>query len=75
MQICIEIPDAMYEDIKSGKDGYSNYVHTAIRNGIPIPKGHGRLIDADEFLKENNCFVLLMIKNHLRKLMIWQSRH
>lgn len=33
MKLIIDIPNVMYEDIKSGKDGYSNYVHTAIRNG------------------------------------------
>lgn len=47
MQIVIKIPDVMYEDIKSGKDGYSNYIHTAIRNGTPLPKRHGSLKDAD----------------------------
>lgn len=56
MELIIEIPDAMYEDIKSGKDGYSNYVHTAIRNGTPIPKGHGKIIDADAFLEENKDY-------------------
>ena len=45
MQIVIDIPDVMYEDIKSGKDGYSNYVHTAIRNGKTLPKSHRRLIE------------------------------
>ena len=47
MKLIIDIPKEMYNDIKSGKDGYSNYVHTAIRNGTPLPKGHGRLIDSD----------------------------
>lgn len=46
MQIIIDIPSAMYNEIKSGKDGYSNYVHGAVRIGTPLPK-HGRLIDAD----------------------------
>ena len=45
MQIVIEIPKEMYNDIKFGKDGYSNYVHTAVRNGTPLPKGHGDLKD------------------------------
>lgn len=45
MRLVIDIPKEMYNDIKSGKDGYSNYIHTAIRNGIPLPKGHGDLKD------------------------------
>ncbi len=36
VKLIIEIPKPMYEDIKSGKDGYSNYAHTAIRNGTPL---------------------------------------
>ena len=36
VKLIIEIPKPMYEDIKSKKDGYSNYVHTAIRNGTPL---------------------------------------
>lgn len=36
VELVIKIPNAMYEDIKFGKDGYSNYVHTAIRNGTPL---------------------------------------
>lgn len=55
MQIVIEIPSAMYNDIKSGKDGYSNYVHTAVRIGTPLLKGHGRLIDANELKTAFPC--------------------
>lgn len=28
---------------------------TKIANGIPLPKGHGRLIDADAFIKQESC--------------------
>lgn len=45
MQIVIDIPKAMYDDIKSGKDGYSNYVHNSIRNGTPLPTGHWIVYD------------------------------
>jgi hypothetical protein len=48
MQIVIDIPKEMYNDIKSGKDGYSNYVHTAVRKGTPLPKGHGDLKDMND---------------------------
>lgn len=51
MQIIIDIPSAMYNDIKSGKDGYSNYVHSAVRIGTPLPK-HGRLKDIDKIISD-----------------------
>ena len=47
MKLVVEIPDEMYNQIKSGKDGYSNYVHTAIRNGSPLPKDNSNRIFAD----------------------------
>ena len=49
MQIVIDIDEESYEHIKA----YSNEEVLpigwyAIINGTPLPKGHGRLIDADE---------------------------
>lgn len=29
---------------------------TIIANGTPLPKGHGRLIDGDKFLKDNEAY-------------------
>ena len=53
MRIVIDIPKEKYDVIKS--DLYSTFPAEmkewgleAIRNGTPLPKGHGRLIDADE---------------------------
>ena len=52
MQIVIKIDEKTYADIKKGKI-YSSYRDVpqesvlAIANGTPLPKGHGRLIDAD----------------------------
>lgn len=44
MQIVIDIPKKDYEYLKShNKDGLYN----AILNGIPLPKGHGDLIDVN----------------------------
>ena len=45
MQIVIEITDRMYEAIK--QDHVPIDIGRFIRNGTPLPKGHGRLIDAD----------------------------
>ena len=50
MQIVIDIPDGCYEELNSGRfpmqDAYR--LVAWIKNGIPLPKNHGRLIDADE---------------------------
>ena len=54
MQIVIEIPEELYKavmackDIPSTNEGtIDNVLTLAVENGTPLPKGHGRLIDAD----------------------------
>lgn len=50
-EIVIKVPD----DYKSRMASSWNRdfdVRSSIENGIPLPKGHGRLIDADEVLSE-----------------------
>lgn len=44
MKIIIDIPEDVYE--KSRKDKYVIYdkIYYAIKNGTPLPKGHGDLI-------------------------------
>ena len=56
MRLVIDIPDDEYEriqamDWKNGDRWYS-YECIAIHNGKPLPKGHGRLIDAEELKKD-----------------------
>jgi len=50
MQIVIDIPDDVYDECKG--DVYfpdtGGIVWEGVRNGTPLPKGHGRLIDANE---------------------------
>ena len=71
MEIVIRIPEGDYNYIKGyGADAYINWAirqnyeirelkhyAEAIRNGIPLPKGHGALKDADEVMNvmERNC--------------------
>ena len=45
MQIVIEINEKDYKEIME-KDAVTK-LEMKIRNGTPLPKGHGRLIDAD----------------------------
>ena len=50
MQVVIEIPEEIYNAIKDGwYDENCRKMAIAIGNGTPLPKEHGRLIDADEF--------------------------
>ena len=57
MRLIINIDDETYADIKKGiiyssiRDVPQESV-VAIANGTPLPEGHGRLIDADAFIKE-----------------------
>lgn len=60
VELVIKIPEKTYKDIqsldwKNGEKWYSEE-WKAIHNGTPLPKGHGRLIDADEIQFENNEF-------------------
>lgn len=52
MQIVIDIPEELYEAYKGRPpmlgDAGMDMIAQSIANGIPLPKGHGRLIDADE---------------------------
>lgn len=51
MRLVIEIPDGY--DVTRIQNGSiaSKVVLNAVKNGTPLPKGHGRLIDADELKK------------------------
>lgn len=51
MKLIIDIPEELFEAYKGrsprlGDEGM-DMIAQAIANGTPVPKGHGRLIDAD----------------------------
>lgn len=52
MQIMIDIPEEIYNSACATNNIWdmrmAGFVCSAIANGTPLPKGHGRLIDADE---------------------------
>ena len=50
MQIVIDIHERDYQSMLNGHIPFS--VLDVIRNGTPLPKGHGRLIDADAIIAE-----------------------
>lgn len=63
MQIVIEIDEDAYKEIKKiVADGNEMcFMQKLIANGIPLPKGHGRLIDADEIQFEIRNLKLMEI--------------
>lgn len=53
MQIVIDIPEETYIHLcNGGSIGASLLIEYAIANGTVLPKGHGRLIDADALIKD-----------------------
>lgn len=50
MQIVIKISDQKYKWIVNNPQTYTDELHEAIRNGTPLPKNHGDLIDRNELL-------------------------
>ena len=54
MQLIVDIPDNEYKHIREYYEKNDNVeaTYSHIYYGIPLPKGHGRLIDAD-YLRED----------------------
>ena len=62
MQIIIDIPEILYKTIKDGKLPVSYYdLYYTLRNGTPLPKGHGRLVDEREVYKKFYCRCLARV--------------
>ena len=64
MEIVIKIPEeakqafdcAESNELKGGYYDHGGVIGEAIRNGIPLPKHHGRLIDADALLDKKQDY-------------------
>ena len=63
MQIVIDIPKEMYENALNNLLCGSTTLCNAIKNGTPLPKGHGRLIDADRLLRPDMIRMCYHLKN------------
>lgn len=52
MQVVIDIDETCWDWLRNGfpDEDDGEYAIKAIANGIPLPKGHGRLIDAGEYI-------------------------
>lgn len=57
MKLIIDIPEEEYNRIKEWEDNVTGYqtslvLYRAVRNGILLPKGHGRLVDENYVIAE-----------------------
>lgn len=55
MKIVIDITEAYYSYLKELNDDVS-YLVKKVKNGTPLPKGHGRLIDGDELIRNDGYY-------------------
>ena len=74
MEIVIEIPESIKQTFdKITKDnifgGYfydcNSTIGLAIKNGIPLPKGHGRLKDVDAIMRELSVVSCRPVKSQM----------
>lgn len=54
MQIVINIPNEMYDWYDNGfpDEEDTEKLWQIVKNGIPLPKGHGRIMDVDKIIKK-----------------------
>ena len=57
IELVIKIPEEMYQNVLNGT--YCGTLYEELKNGTPLPKGHGRLINESEVIKSlfdfTNC--------------------
>ena len=70
MKLIIDIPEKAYKLRLTNPVWYDSNIDKAIRNGIPLQKGHGRLIDVNNIVYEkesimqnDGCYTTVMIPN------------
>lgn len=52
MKIVIDIPEKTYKQLGFlNEQGFGTIIDEAVANGTPLPKGHGKLINADSLIK------------------------
>lgn len=52
IELVIKIPEEEYKEIINSEDCGLHVLTRAIANGIPLPKGHDKLIDVKDLLEQ-----------------------
>ncbi len=71
MKLIIDIPEDMYNDANILIVKNLPELKKAIANGKPLPKGHGRLIDADKFIEnyeESAQFTMTLLPQYANEI-------
>ena len=82
MKIVIDIPEEIYDKYMNYTEHYIDFMFfgteekivRAIRNSTPLPKNHGRLIDADE-AKENMMYAMCGTGYQTRAMSVLNEYH
>lgn len=64
VELVIKIPEEYYENVKYGRSG-DILINNAIRNGIPLPKNHGKIVDLgkidEDRIEKDNPIIYLTV--------------
>ena len=70
IELVVKIPEEIYEIAKQDLWKWpADDVYNAIKNGVPIPKEHGRLIDADELDEDKQIMTTIFGESKYAVLM------
>ena len=79
MQIVIDIPEEIYNSACATNNIWNmrmaGFVCSAIANGMPLPKGHGRLIDADKLKEQATEIKLENLSKNIRVITRYKLEH
>ena len=58
IELVIRIPENAFDHYREGSEDSRDEAEIgfAVRHGTPIPKGHGRLVDENDLIKDFNTF-------------------
>ena len=72
MQIVIDLPENIYNKLADIKFGgfISEWVFDCVKNGKPLPKNHGRLIDVSPYEKFYNPTILYETEDDVHEVYI-----
>ena len=71
IELVIKIPEELYRNKKGYRTNMdAHMICDAVTKGTPLPKGHGRLVDENDLVKDfdtfQNAFMIITAKDRFR---------